>query len=199
MIPWFCIRDLSIFQLTKRYENGYYCTDMLDQLPELIDPVVFAERTSHLVGIVKFQRMNRLSEFLFDKEGDMKVDLHFFKEGKVPTIEGHIEGHLNLICQTCLQSLPWDVSKDVKIGMVQTMEQADRLEKGLEPLIITEGKVSFPSIVEDEVIIALPDYPRHAEPCMQYTNVAFVEPDVDETKPDNPFSVLAKLKNTGAQ
>jgi len=172
---------------------------MLDQLPELIDPVVFAERTSHLVGEVKFQRMNRLSEFLFDKEGSIKVDLHFYKEGKVPTIEGHIEGHLNLICQSCLQSLPWDVYKKVNIGMVQTIEQADRLEEGLEPLVITEGKMSFPGIVEDEVIIALPDFPRHAESCMQYTNVEFVESEVVEDEPDNPFSVLAKLKNTGAQ
>jgi uncharacterized protein len=143
--------------------------------------------------------MNRLSEFLFDKEGGLTVDLHFYKEGKVPTIEGHIEGHLNLICQTCLQSLPWDVRKEVNIGMVQTMEQADRLADGIDPLVITEGKVSFPGIVEDEVIIALPDYPRHAEPCMQYTNVEFVEPEISKDEPDNPFSVLAKLKNTGAQ
>jgi uncharacterized protein len=172
---------------------------MLDQLPELIDPVVFAERTSHLVGSVKFQRMNRLSELLFDKEGELKVDLHFYKEGKVPIIEGHIEGHLNLICQTCLQSLPWSVRKEVKIGMVQTIEQADRLKGGLEPMIVTEGKVSFPGIIEDEVIIALPDYPRHTEACMQYTNVEFVEPEISENEPSNPFSVLAKLKNTGAQ
>jgi len=172
---------------------------MLDQLPELIDPVVFAERTSHLVGSVKFQRMDRLSEFLFDKEGGLDVDLHFYKEGKVPTIEGHIEGHLSLICQTCLQALPWDVRKEVKIGMVQTIEQADRLEDGLEPMVITEGKMSFPGMVEDEVIIALPDYPRHTENCMQYTNVEFVAPEKTGNEPDNPFSVLAKLKNTGAQ
>jgi len=172
---------------------------MLDQLPELIDPVVFAERTSHLVGAIKLQRMSRLSEFLFEKEGDLKVDLHFYKEGKVPTIEGHIEGHLNLICQSCLKSLPWDVSKQVKIGMVQTIEQADRLESDLEPLVLTEDKMSFPSIVEDEVIIALPDFPRHTEPCMEYTNVEFVEPEVIEEESNNPFSVLAKLKNTGAQ
>jgi len=172
---------------------------MLDQLPELIDPVVFAERTSHLVGAVKLHRMSRLSDFLFEKEGDLKVDLHFYKEGKVPTIEGHIEGHLNLICQSCLKSLPWEVHKQVKIGMVQTIEQADRLEAGLEPLVITEERMSFPSMVEDEVIISLPDYPRHAEPCMEYTNVKFVEPEEIEETSDNPFSVLAKLKNTGAQ
>jgi uncharacterized protein len=185
--------------LTKKGAIGYYYTVMLDQLPELIDPVVFAERTSHLVGSVKFQRMNRLSELLFDKEGEIKVDFHFYKEGKVPTIEGHIEGHLNLICQTCLQSISWNIRKAIKIGMVQSIEQADRLDDSLDPMVVTKGKISLPCIVEDEVMIALPDYPRHTESCMQYTNIEFVEPTIKANAADNPFSVLAKLKNTGVQ
>ncbi len=173
---------------------------MLDQLPELIDPVVFAERRSHIVGRLGLQRLGRLSDFLFDKEGELQVDLQFYKEGKVPIIEGRIEGNLTLTCQSCMQALAWSVNKTVKIGMVQTIEQADRLEEGFEPMMIADNKMSLPAIIEDEVIISLPDYPRHASACFQSTLTAKLpEPQREEHEPDNPFSVLAKLKITGDQ
>lgn len=173
---------------------------MLDQLPEFIDPVVFAERQSHLLGRLGLQRLERLSEFLFDKKGELKVDLQFYKDGKVPVIEGRIEGHLILTCQSCLQALPWNVDKPVKIGMVQTIEQADRLTDGFEPLMLADEKMSLPGIIEDEVLISLPDYPRHEDECLQYQPAEkLAEPEEIEQKPDNPFAVLATLKNTGDQ
>ncbi|MBE0468297.1 MAG: DUF177 domain-containing protein [Methyloprofundus sp.] len=174
---------------------------MLDQLPEIIDPVVFAERHSHVVGPIGLQRMARLSDFLFDKEGELNVDLQFYKEGKVPVIEGRIEGHVTLICQSCLDALPWIVDKSVKIGMVQTIEQADRLEEGFEPMVVSEQKMPLSAIIEDEVIIALPDYPRHEHSCLQYssTQPLIDEPEEIKQQSDNPFSVLAKLKFTGDQ
>ena len=173
---------------------------MLDQLPELIDPVVFAERHSHLLGSLSVQRLDRLADFLFDKKGELKVDLQFYKEGKVPVIEGRIEGHLILTCQSCLQALEWPVDKLVKIGMVQTIEQADRLPEAFEPLMVAENKMSLPGIIEDEVLISLPDYPRHENECLQYQPAEkLVEPKEIEPKPDNPFAVLATLKITGDQ
>ncbi len=174
---------------------------MLDQLPEIIDPVVFAERHSHVVGRVGLQRMTRLADFLFNKEGELSADLQFYKEGKVPIIEGRIQGHLTLTCQSCLKALPWTVDKSVKIGMVQTMEQADRLEEGFEPMVVSDQKMSLPAIIEDEVIIALPDYPRHDNKCMQYSSTEPLVEESEEIKQEsnNPFSVLAKLKITGDQ
>jgi len=173
---------------------------MLDQLPELIDPVVFAERHSHLLGRLSLQRLDRLADFLFDKNGELKVDLQFYKQGKVPVIEGRIEGHLFLTCQSCLKVLPWSVNKTVKIGMVQTIEQADRLESEYEPLMVADEKMSLPGIIEDEVLISLPDYPRHENECLQYEPaVKLDEPKEKEQESDNPFAVLATLKNTGDQ
>ncbi len=173
---------------------------MLDQLPELIDPVVFAERHSHLLGRLSLRRLDRLADFLFDKEGELNVDLQFYKEGKVPVIEGHIKGHLILTCQSCLQALDWSVDRPVKIGMVQTIEQADCLAEEFEPMMVADNKMSLPGIIEDEVLISLPDYPRHENECLQYEPAEkLAEPQEIEQKPDNPFAVLATLKITGDQ
>ena len=173
---------------------------MSDQLPELIDPVVFAERQSHVQGSLGLQRLDRLSDMLFDKKGELEVDLQFYKEGKVPVIEGHIEGHIILTCQSCLEALDWNVNKLVKIGMVQTIEQADRLQDGFEPLMVADEKMSLPGLIEDEVLISLPDFPRHAHECLQYEPaVKLAEPRINKPESDNPFAVLATLKNTGDQ
>ncbi len=170
---------------------------MLDQLPELINPVVFAERQSHLLGHLSVQRLDRLADFLFDKKGELKVDLQFYKEGKVPVIEGRIEGHLILTCQSCLHALEWVVNKPVKIGMVQTIEQADRLAEEFEPMMVADNKMSLSGIVEDEVLISLPDYPRHENECLKYPPAEkLVEPEI-KPEPDNPFAVLATLNITG--
>ncbi|OQK15696.1 hypothetical protein AU255_15900 [Methyloprofundus sedimenti] len=187
-------------KLTESIYTGYYYTFMSDQLPEFIDPVVFAERQSHVHGRLGLQRLGRLVDILFDKKGELKVDLQFYKEGKVPVIEGRIEGHITLICQSCMEALDWLVDKPVKIGMVQTIEQADRLVDGLEPLMIADEKISLPEFIEDEVLISLPDYPRHTHKCLQYEPaVKLAEPKKIKQESDNPFSVLAKLKITGDQ
>jgi len=173
---------------------------MSDQLPELIDPVVFAERQSHLQGHLSLQRLERLADILFDKDGGLQVDLQFYKEGKVPVIVGLIEGHITLICQSCLEALAWTVNKPVKIGMVQTIEQANRLVDGFEPLMVSDQKMSLPGLIEDEVLISLPDFPRHEHKCLQYEPaVKIAEPETIKQESDNPFSVLATLKNTGDQ
>ncbi|WP_428356606.1 YceD family protein [Methyloprofundus sp.] len=173
---------------------------MSDQLPELIDPVVFAERQSHIQGRLNLRRLDRLADILFDGKGELKVDLQFYKEGKVPIIEGSIVGQVTLVCQSCLQALDWSVDKPVKIGMVQTIEQADRLTGEFEPMMVSDEKMSLPGLIEDEVLISLPDFPRHEQKCLQYQPaVKLAEPKITKQESENPFAVLAKLKITGDQ
>lgn len=191
-----CIR----IKLTEGADTSYYRKVMSDQIPELVDPVVFAERQSFIQGLLGLQHLHRLADMLFDKQGELKVDLYFYKQGKVPVVEGRLQGHINLICQSCLETLDWNVDKIVKIGMVQTIEQADRLQDGFEPLMVAEEKISLPGLIEDEVIISLPDYPRHAHQCLQHKiNVPPADTRTIKQESDNPFSVLAKLKITGDQ
>lgn len=174
---------------------------MLSKLPELVDPVVFAERQSHVVATLDIKRLKRLSELLDSTEGHLDVDWQFYKEARVPKIEGHIRGHLSLICQNCLGPVEWPLDKLVKIGMVQSLEQADQFEEDLEPLLVSGEKMSLPDIIEDEVLMSLPDYPRHKQDCSRYKiPESLVESEDTEQKPAaNPFAVLAQLKNSGDQ
>ena len=105
---------------------------------------------------------------------------------------------LPLKCQRCLEVLEWAVAYDFKLGIVSSFAQADGLPEGFEPLMLPEdGKVSVKDIVEDEILIILPDIPKHAADCV-------VAPSPGNNKPINtkqlqqvvthPFSILADFK-----
>lgn len=173
---------------------------MLDRLPEYIDPLQLADKRAELKGEIPLSSMDRLAESLLGDAGPVAVDLFFGREGRLAKIEGHIEAILELECQNCLQAMEWPVSADIKLGIVTSIDQADRLPEDYEPLLIKEEKILLKDIVEDELLLAIPTFPKHQHVC--------AVPDADHNKeapssnerqspPENPFSILAKLKKTG--
>jgi len=173
---------------------------MLDRLPVLIDPVSFAERGKQLLGAIEINELSRLSEILLDNSGEINIDLSFGKEGRVPTIVGEIKANLILECQSCLKQVVLPIDKHFKLGMVTSLEQADRLASDCEPMFLNDEKVSLNELVEDELLLALPDFPRHPYECVEREKAEpIIETvvEVEQVESNNPFSVLAKLKNTG--
>ncbi|WP_031433447.1 YceD family protein [Methylomarinum vadi] len=172
---------------------------MLDRLPDFIDPIALAERRRVLSGAIRQSEFARLSEVLADSQGDVRIELSFSKEGRLATIQGTIKTTLTLICQSCLQELSWPIDVAVKLGVVSSLEQADRLAAEYEPLLLKTEKVSLRELVEDEILLALPDFPKHEHNCKEsgQEQVPMSADNKEQIRSDNPFSVLAKLKSTG--
>ena len=176
----------------------YDCTVMSDKLPDLIDPLLFAERRSILAGAIKIAALERLSGMVVTNDGDVEVEVVFAKQGKRALVSGSIKATLELECQSCLQALSWPIELSFKLGIVTSMQEAEQLEIDCEPLLFDGEKVSLNEIIEDEILLALPDYPKHGYDCIRQRSSKDAEFDDDsQTKTNNPFSVLAKLKNTG--
>jgi uncharacterized protein len=115
-------------------------------------------------------------------------------------IEGQIETVLELECQNCLQAVQWTVKNAVKLGIVTSIDQADRLPEDYEPLLVDEGKILLKNIIEDELLLILPTFPKHQHDCLaSKPGNKKVDSSSNEQKSstENPFSILAKLKNTG--
>ncbi len=171
---------------------------MLDRLPDFIDPIVFADRQRQLQGEIALNQLNRLSDALSDDKGVLSVDLSFKKEGRLPVISGHLNAQLKLTCQSCLQSLDWPVDIEINLAVVSSLEQADLLAGEYDPLVLEEEKISLTEVLEEELLLALPDFPRHQEPCLKVEQPIEPPPENDtDTQSSNPFAVLAQLKNTG--
>ncbi|MCF7965797.1 MAG: YceD family protein [Methylobacter tundripaludum] len=173
---------------------------MLARLPEFIDPLHLADKRGELKGQIPVSSLDRLADILFSDSGVVTVDLFFGREGRLAKVEGKIEAVLELECQNCLQAVQWPVSNDIKLGIVTSIDQANRLPEEYEPLLVDEGKVLLKNIVEDELLLILPTFPKHQHNCLaQKPDIKKVDSlsHEQQSSTENPFSILAKLKNTG--
>lgn len=178
----------------------YYLSVMLERLPEFIDPLQLADKRGELKGQMPLKNLDRLADMLFDDAGTVAVELFFSREGRLAKIEGQLLANLQLICQNCLQAVAWPLALEVKLGIVTSIDQADRLPENYEPLVVEEGKTLLKTLVEDEILLVLPIFPKHAEPCAIpafNTNNIIAFAGNEPSAPENPFSILAKLKHTG--
>lgn len=171
---------------------------MLARLPNIIDPLLLADRNARIEGELPLSSFDRIAELLSNDAGNVAVRLFFGKEGNLAKVEGHISAVLALKCQRCLESVEWPISSDIKLGVVGSLEQANNLPEGYEPLLlIDEDKIPLKNIVEDELLLSLPSIPKHQDGCLA--------PNIPNNKPEairktarasteNPFSILADLK-----
>ena len=113
-----------------------------------------------------------------------------------------------MTCQRCLESMQWPLFVDSVVRVVAT-EAAAELEGSVECVVVpADEMLDLAELVQDEVLLALPLAPRHAEQeCaplgpetapgmddeLNDASTAQEEPDVRERE-DNPFAVLASLK-----
>ena len=171
---------------------------MLTRLPELIDPLLLADRNASIEGGLPISSFARLADMLSNDDGNVAVKLFFGRTGKWATVEGQISVVLALKCQRCLESVEWPVSSNIKLGVVSSSAQADKLPDGYEPLLlIDEDKIPLVSIVEDELLLSLPSIPKHEIDCFapKIPNEIPAPISKPQTSTENPFSILADLKN----
>jgi uncharacterized protein len=169
---------------------------MLDRLPEYIDPLHLADKRGMLKGQIPLNSLDRLAEMLFSDTGAIAVKLFFGREGSLAKVEGQIETVLELKCQNCLQAVEWRVNNAVKLGIVTSIDQANRLPEDYEPLLVEEGKIPLKDIIEDELLLTLPIFPRHQHNCFvpNLNNNSNSLADDKPSSPENPFSILVNLK-----
>lgn len=174
---------------------------MLDRLPHQIDPIAFADKQRTLQGQIPLTKLSRLADLLLEDNGQVEIDLAFNKNGRLAIVQGHIKANLMLECRTCLEALTLPLDVEVNLAVVHSLEQVERLSGEYEPLMLEEEKIFLHELVEDELLLALPDFPRHEHECQPYQQtIEAIKPALStpqQSVSNNPFSVLAKLKNSG--
>lgn len=136
-------------------------------LPKQIEPLRLTELDAQLEGDLPLQQMPRLLELVEEKKGAVKVALRFTKnvESK-PIIFGHMHADLVVICQRCMERMSLLMQLDVQLSPVLNDKAVDRLPEGYEPLLIGEEPIALSEIIEDEILLNLPQFPKHdAEDC----------------------------------
>lgn len=170
---------------------------MLNRLPEFIDPVQLADKRGALQGELPIHGLTRLADLLFDESGVIAMELFFARQGRLAIIEGRLEATLQLKCQSCLQAVPYNMNSVVKLGIVSSLEQADRLPEDYEPLLVEAEKIPLKDLLEDELLLLLPSYPKHDDDCFHATTEsAAIITVAHKPAATHPFSILATLNTS---
>ncbi|MES9859325.1 MAG: YceD family protein [Candidatus Thiodiazotropha sp. LLP2] len=172
---------------------------MSKRFPDRLDPWRFADLNNQISGRLPFEAFSRLRECLMEADGEVLFDLDFSRdERRYARLDGHIQAELALECQRCLGTLKFPVDREFSVVFVQGLNEAERLPDNLEPCLVEEGVVDFRELVEDELLLALPQVPMHdTDVCQLPREFALDEADLEteSDKQDNPFAVLSGLKS----
>lgn len=122
--------------------------------------------------------------------------------GREPEIWLHLNARTSmwLTCQRCLQPFESPCEVDRRIRFVRTEAEAEALDAESEDDVLAlVSRLDLQSLLEDELLLALPLVPRH-ERCPQPLPIATGDSPPDETDPGrpNPFEVLRSIGKRGS-
>lgn len=176
---------------------------MSSRLPEFADPRRLASQGARFSGSVALVDLARIRDTLFDPAGEAQYTLEFYRDPrKRARIRGQVQAQLVLQCQRCLSGVTLAVDSELDLAVIQVPEEAERLPEDVDPVWVEEDTFRLMDLVEDELILAIPQVPRHeygqCETGWQPETTgdeAVADRQTDESDKPNPFAVLAEIKS----
>lgn len=169
---------------------------MSNQLPKTVDPFRLAGTGAVLQGGMPLAAMVRLAPRLAATDGMVEVKLTFGVDAdNTRYIKGSYTATLQLVCQRCMEAMVFPLSQTVRLGMVVGgAGNEDLLPAHYEPLIIEADSLNLMEMVEDEILLALPIVPMHAEDaCAVSLETLCDGPPVAAPETHRPFAKLAGM------
>lgn len=152
------------------------------------DPLEFARGRKCLEGNIALSRLERLQDLLASTEGTVHFKLTgFVNEGAAPGLRCEVQGALKLLCQRCLEPMDYRLQLDSSLMLASDEPALEDEDPDTPDCIPNQRDMSVTALVEDEILLALPMAPHHAE------DVCRGRPAADTGKL-HPFAALARLK-----
>ena len=160
-------------------------------MSRIADVFRFAAGGGVLEGEVPVAQLGRLLDQLADNEGVVRWQLSggTDAEGK-PRLDLAVSGQLVLYCQRCLGGLDWELKIGTALLPVRAGQDLpeNELENDEVDVVEVDGGLDVLSLVEDEIILALPIAPRHPDCGMPKAETS------GGARRDSPFAVLTGLQ-----
>jgi len=165
-------------------------------LPDHVDPWSAADSGTVFSGRLPLSSLPRLREFLVEGAGDVGFRLAFRRDnGGRAVVSGEVHAGLVLRCQRCLQPLAHRIDAGIELALVSGIDEADRISDGYDPLLAVDRLIRPRDLIEDELLLGLPQIPRHEPGACRMQ--APDRPSPVQEQPDDrvrPFAVLAAWK-----
>lgn len=155
----------------------------------VIDSLEFARSGGVLDRRVSLAELPRLADVLTTTEGVLSVRLVGWRDEQGKSwLQLDVTGEPVLCCQRCLGGVKFPLGIHSRLQLIAPGEDwpDDDLEDDNADAIAAEGELNVLSLIEDEVLLALPIAPRHEHCESPLANANELG--------SSPFSALAALK-----
>ncbi len=171
---------------------------MLNKLPDLIDPIYFAQHEKFYDMAVPLSLFPRLREQVLSEGKLVQVSVQFYRQAKLraPAFKLTLETSLVLNCQRSLESFDHPIHSEISGVFVESLAMAKDIPSDFEVYEFVGGKISLYEIIEEELLLNIPMAPIDSTRQMAYDNaeqeIALVESEI--TQKENPFAALKALQ-----
>ncbi len=169
---------------------------MSASLPDSVDVwrMVMARRSFE--GTLAVAALPRLVSALVDDAGVVHFALEFGRDAfGTAFLNVRAQADLRLLCQRSLEPFACPVAVDSRLGLIREESEEAALLPGYEPLLVDAEPLRLASVIEDELLLAMPLVPMR--PGSEDAIAAWAVPADDELEPAtrvNPFAALRTLK-----
>jgi len=155
----------------------------------VIDGLEFARSGGVLDRRLALAGLPRLADLLTTTDGFLAVRLEGWRDDQGKSwLQLDVAGEPVLCCQRCLGGVKFPLAIKSRLQLIAPGEDwpDDDLEDDSADAIAAEGELNVLSLIEDEVLLALPIAPRHEHCESPLANAS--------EHGSSPFSALAALK-----
>jgi len=170
---------------------------MSREYPDWISPNRAAEGKRMFSGTIPLARMKRLAPLLVDTQGEASFTAAFRTDlDQRIIIDLQVEAALPLICQASLEVYDEQVRRRSELVVIDDDNEQFELPDSYEPVSTEHGRLALASLVEDELLLALPQIPRKPglkEVVYSTGGQAVKSETLPEGSRKNPFSALQDM------
>lgn len=130
--------------------------------------------------------------------GEIEVEVEFRTDDSGrPWVRGRAAQRVEATCQRCVERMPYDLAVEFDLCIQRESAAARELAERMDVLMVTGDSVTLAEVVEDELLLGLPERLCAEEPCPFAPPLVYpVSEEPADTTPGQggPFDVLATLK-----
>ncbi len=130
---------------------------------KLLDIGPLADGRAEVDFSIPLKEFPRVLPLLAAPDGEAFGRVQFSRESRLAVAEVTVAADVTLTCQRCLSPLLLRVEGKGRAALVATAAEAGRVPEALETVLAPEHRISIQDLVEEELLLALPLVPRHAE------------------------------------
>jgi uncharacterized protein len=171
-------------------------------LPTQLDPWQAVARKAAFAGSLALADLPRLREELVGEShgaaarADFEIAFRRDEAGR-PVVLGRVQAVLHLACQRCLGVVEHRVDAPIRLLLVQGPDLAQDPPEPYEALPVVDGRVTVAELIEDELLLALPQIPIHGvglcHTALQDQSPRTASTELAQDR-SNPFAVLGGWK-----